>query len=378
MTTINNLEAIPPKTNTDGKNKTIIDYHEKQRQCKAPFMYVTPNCVLFYGKTCDRPVISKHLVQTMNVIEKYLACIETDFGIKRVTDLDTRRFTVYLSHSGLDPYPADPGVGIIGYANEYEMTLIPDIFMNARTDPSMIIHELGHALFHVNGYPGWLEESLNEYMAHFYVPKLCTIYDVTRGFVINKHFQNILGVKTQQSDDRYNFGCFWAFIADTFGGNKVVGAIADHAFKSVNGSVDANLWACIAQYLCIDENDLIMRWVDSLLQVKFWQSNPIIFDIVKRNFKNQTSLNPRTLTWEKPTTTIDELKNMFLTRVEKAGFEVVLHSDKLDAIINELPFKCGIIRVTHLQDGRAIVSHEPYVVNGMEVIRKRMCAIIRL
>ena len=337
--------------------KSYKDVWEAVRKSKAPYCYLTPNCALYYGNKCIANVTKDQVIEVMNLLENYIQCIETDFGLRRMPELiKSQRFIVYMSHSGLAPGPQDPGDGIAALANEYTMILTPEIFMNIKNDKSYLIHELGHALYHVPGKSLWLEESLNEFTVHYYIPTYVCIYDGLNGFILRSPWVNIFSDTTRQSFNRYDFGAFWAFIAYTYGGPKTVGDIADYAFTKVsdpNSKVYPDYWEVIADYLKITSQELIMTWIESLMQLKWWRDNPAIFKLISSRYGKTTPFNPKTLVWNKATVASvqDLAKN---NRIEKGGFEVLPYQPNIVQALLQQPElqnkKWTALYITHFTD----------------------------
>lgn len=369
------MQSIESKQST----KSYKDVWEAVRKCKAPYCYLTPNCAIYYGSKCISNITHEQIINVMSLLESYIQRIETDFGLSRMPELlKSQRFIVYLSHSGLAPGPQDPGDGIAALANEYTMILTPEIFTNIKNDESYLIHELGHALYHVPGKSLWLEESLNEYMVHYYIPSYVCIYDALNGFILKTPWVNIFSDANRQSLNRYDFGAFWAFVAYTYGAPKVVGDIADYAFHKVSdpsNKVYPDYWEVIAQYLKISYTELITSWIESLMQLKWWRDNPEIFKLVSSRFGKTTPFDKKTLVWNKPTVaSVQEfVKN---NRIEKGGFEVLPFQEN---ILQALPQdrKWTIIYITHFTDRSTIVSRNNDILQSKVggIPKLRLCCI---
>jgi hypothetical protein len=329
--------------------KPYFDLYESQRKTKSPNVYCTDNFVLFYGAQKTN-VTQQNIIDMMNTIESYVKKISTDFGLQLPQEFTQKRFPVYLAFSGFNPFPVDPPEGVVGAGGESMMLFIPDVFTNINKDQSTLIHELGHAMFRVNGKVVWLEESLCEYLVSFYLPTYYTIYDSAKSFIMQNTYKNFLCEAFRTSLDRYDFPVFWRFIEYAYGGHKTVAKIANNAFKVLNS--DTSYWNEVAACLGVKEADLIVNWVFHLLQVKFWRDDLNTFKMLKKRYGKTSPLSPHNLVWIKATASdIDVAK----ARLQQGGFEVLSFSHELAARAASIS-SLKLLFIIHYSDKTAEIS----------------------
>jgi hypothetical protein len=276
--------------------------------------YRTDRIAVFWGGDFKlRLLTAQQIMDTASFIGRYFDVIERDFGLQRDSRLATQRYAVYVSHSGLDPKPNDCGEGVVGYAGEVNMTLVPDVFARIHEDTSTAIHEIGHALFRVPWLNvGWLEEGLCEALAWHYDRKYVTVYDVARSYIFKKHFTDIF-----DRDHAYDLAPFWIFLMRRYGGPATVGRVADGAFRGAPPAPD--VWELVARALGVPSRDLIRAWVRDVLTLAFWDAGERAV-LLSRMGRDTRPYDRATMTWSAVTLApgLEPGK-----RLGKGGFEVV-------------------------------------------------------
>lgn len=353
--------------------KKTVDYFSDNRRGTTLYYYLSYNTVIYYGNKCCNSLLShQNIIDTANYGDSYLAKLQKVYDLHSDPILDTTRYTLYITNTGLDPYPPDPQAGVVGYAGDYFMAMVPDSYANIINDPSILIHEISHALIHIPRPNSWLEESICEYLAHVYVPTRRTIYDTTGSFLINQHYLNIFGIQGQ-TINRYDYGSFWAFIVNEYKDPKNIGRIVNLLSDESSGTFD--IWEVILQAIIYNKHvndtcnilstNLVVKWVMSLVQLDFWRHDTITFNAAKQYLKNNNYIDKDTLVWNKPT--IDNI-NQINSLIGKGGFEVLPYG------VYDLPIEHRWRRayITHYNDGTFKVSRfdvdEPNIKNKLLVI----------
>lgn len=327
-------EIVPhPQSN----NKLLLVDAYNNRNKPVNYVYFSRTMALFYGnniKQTSPPITRQHLIDLMDVIENIFDQMEKDFGLSRNSELKTRRYAVYVSHSGLNPFPPDCGVGIVGYAGPLHMVLIPDVILNAKKDATTIIHETGHALLQPSM---WLQESICESLAMFYMPTYVTVYDTAKSYIMRFHYRNILSEQSELFENRYNMGAFWVFICQTFGPKAVSAALLSCRNASrVQGGKD--YWDCIAECFKMSVQDFILSWVISLLDVSFWKKGQYATSEIKQMMASRFGgkdgkYDRNLLCWNN--VTCKSVQDVGI-RIEKGGFEVLAYIPGIESEIAKL------------------------------------------
>ncbi len=355
--------------------KDSYDYYFSNRKY-YPHYYLTKNSVIYYGNSSCFKVTHQNIIDVGDTYEEYLPKIEEQFALKQLDTLKYRRYAIYITNTGLHPNPPDPAVGISGYGGDYLMALFPDVVINIVSDPSVLIHEIGHSLVHLPESKIWLGESICVYIAHIFVPSVRTIYDTTFGYVIKHHYANIFGIKSQTTN-KYDYGAFWKFIEYEYKNAKNLGKILynltdntkdiwDHVANTLNSCESCNMNTCSNTSNKFSE-DLIVRWVINIVQLKFWRDDEITYNSLKKYMKTDF-VDKETLVWNKPT--IRDI-NQLNDRIEKGGFEVLPYANYI------LPdtYRWKKIYITHYTDNTYKVSK--YDTNDKN-IKIKLIAIIRV
>ena len=307
------------------------DDYQAARGFPAPYKYETSNIVLYYGNRCITNPTHQQIINTVNTISEYFPKIIKDFDLTLFDVFKTtRKFPVYMLNSGLDPSPQDPASGIVGLASEYVAMFVPDIFKyNTDESKDVIVHELGHTLFHVkNNY--WFEESLNEFMAHYYFPALEHAYFNFYNTLVPKSWLNPFG-DTARTTTLYNYAALWRFICNNYGGPVVVGNIAD--FGIGQGAL-ATTWDDLANYIKVPLSEILTNWLENLMTMRFWTYDATMKTalIRMRNiFATTAPHNTTDFIWTKPTCTT---LSTSVARLEQCGFDVIAYTPNLE---NQLP-----------------------------------------
>jgi hypothetical protein len=312
------------RIDSDPAGKRFDDSYEAARGRPADYRVFSPNFVLYYGNKCIKPISQAQVLDFMKCLEANLTGIETLFGLSRVPNMAHQRFSVYMSHSGLGE-PVDLPPGTTGAANEFKLIFYPDNVQQSFKQPYTIMHELGHALLHVEPWKNsWLEESLCEYLVHQLAPDFDSAYVRAKTFVYKTPYVNLLSAKTCEAH-RYDFAVFWQFVAWKCGGPKAVGDVADCAFTGA-GTVD-DLWGCLAAYLKRPLADVHRDWVAASLDLAFWRADPVRAKLAARVLggpSDPKKVGPPfakdSLVWTRPTCTSVE---QAAGRLERFGFEVL-------------------------------------------------------
>jgi len=344
--------------------KRIVDYYQEKRHSPSPYMYISKNVVTFYGnRTCDPSFTTKDIITGVNAFEKYFVQMQLDYHVKSIEDLRATYFSLYVSHTGLDPNPEDLVNGVVGASNECIMILLPNVMKFADTDPSTIIHELCHGLLHIYGPLYTLGEGVCEYTINHYMPSYPLMYDQTKELILSQPYLNIFGSKVQSTSLRYDTSAFWSFIAFSYGA-PTVGMLTTHALSS---SVSLDPWQTIATFLHTSETNLIINWVGQMIQVQFWRKIPAAYNMMRVKFAQGTPLHPINLVWNKPTT--KEITH----RVEKGGFEV-LECDRNQTYVNTVQWQHLYIYQYSDQTASVVKTSSKY--NQKKIVQKRLCVFI--
>ena len=315
-----------------------LDPYAAGRKTSPPYTYLSRTMALYYGRefTQQQALMTPQLlVDLMEIIENTFDRMERDFGVSRNPALRKTRYSVYVSHSGMNPFPPDCGPGVVGYAGQDTMVLIPDAIVEAtiRKDISVIAHETGHAMWKA---PGWIQESLSEFASIYYMPSYVAPYDTANAYLVQQQHRNCFSPDAE-ANHRYDIAAFWSHIASKYGGAKTVGVLSQSApwvdFGSAAGKKDA--WQCVADALKVSVADLIVGWVVDLLTLGFWKkdASPEVRAILTPRFAagKNASYDKVTLCWNR--VTCSSLDAIGRGRIEKGGFEVVKYADGIAASV---------------------------------------------
>ncbi len=366
------------RIDSNRNGKIAVDYFLNDRHNLNPYSYFSDDLVIYYGdRTCFTQLSRMNIIDTSIAYENYFNRLQNEYGLHPIDTLRTTRYSLYITNTGLDPYPPDPQSGISGYAGDYFMALFPDVIVNIVSDPSVLIHEIGHSLLHIPQRFSWMEESICQYFAHTYVPNIRTIYDVTSSFLINNHYLNIFG-RNGSTNARYNYGAFWKFIEYEYKSKRYIGNIVNNIPENTDDiwneiarildDCDVNLRICNSNTDPTTSTRLIVRWVMSLVQLDFWRHNQDTYNFAERYIGNNNYFDRNNLVWFNPT--ITDI-NLIDSRVEKGGFEVLSYGDYI------LPdtYRWRRVYITHYTDGTFKVSRFD---TTDQDIRKKLIVIIRI
>jgi hypothetical protein len=231
-------------------------------------------------------------------------------------------------------------------------------------------------LFHVDSAALWLEESLNEYLVHHLCPDFDSTCVRANGYLYATPRFNVLGDNTR-NNRRYDVAVFWKFVAWRYGGGtaagpKLVGDIADFAFKNCAG----DMVIALAAYMKIPLAVLHRDWIQASLDLAFWRADPVAWAVAKKvfgNTKKPSAFDPKSMAWFRPTcATADEAAK----RLEPMGFEV-MDITGATAPLSALGIRDAWTRVfvTHYTDGSyAIGDAAPMPDAGGKGVRRALVA----